>query len=320
VLFELTLTNFRGFKRHVVAFTDLTVLIGKNNAGKSSVIEALRITSIAIQAFLTARRFEAAPQWALADGADRGLRLDASTVRIDLRTACHRYNAPPAVITCRFANSVTVNTFIGPDSQIHSCLLDPAGTPVTGSRDAKHIGLWSLSVLPQIGPLERTETLLNKAYIKQCLDGHLSSRHFRNQIRYNLGLYESFGRLVHESWPSISLDEFVSPDAIHGEELALFIREQGFVAEVSNFGHGLQMWLQIVWFLTRTNTENIVVLDEPDVYMHPSLQEKLVTLVSGKFSQCIISTHAPSIVAAVSNRSIVEVDRSKDRSECGIQS
>ena len=41
---SLTLENFRSYRTHVtIAFNDLTVLIGKNDIGKSSVLEALDI-------------------------------------------------------------------------------------------------------------------------------------------------------------------------------------------------------------------------------------------------------------------------------------
>jgi len=314
MLTDVELRNYRGFEQHETSFRDLSVLVGKNNAGKSSLIEALRITSVAIRALRSAR-FTAPPHWALKAGACRGVSPDSSTVQIDLRTVFFRYNPPPAVINCRFANGTTVTTFLGPDEGVHSCLFDQAGNGVVGNREAKRLGLPSISVLPQIGPLEQTETMLHKAYIQRCLDGHLSSRHFRNQIRFNYKLYEPYCNLVRESWPSIFLDEFISPDAIHGDELALFVREQGFVAEVSSFGHGIQMWLQIVWFLTRTSTDSVVILDEPDVYMHPTLQQKLIDLVKGRFVQCIISTHAAPIIESIDGRNILEVNRRSDRSE-----
>jgi hypothetical protein len=308
VLTKLELTNFRGFVRHEVPFRDLTVLVGKNNAGKSSLIEALRISSIAIKA-MQSMRFTDPPRWAQDAMFCRGVSPDSSTVRIDLRTAFHNYNSPPAIICCHFADNLKLTTFIGPDEELHSCLSDHTGRQVESPRDAKRVGLPSISVLPQIGPLEKTETTLHKAYIQKCLDGHLSSKHFRNQIRFNYHLYDSFCGLVHDSWPEIALNGFISSDATHGDELGLLIRERSFVAEACSFGHGLQMWLQIAWFLTRTSQDSVVILDEPDVYVHPSMQRKLIGLVRGRFAQCIVSTHAGPIIESTENSSILDVDR-----------
>lgn len=69
-------------------------------------------------------------------------------------------------------------------------------------------------------------------------------------------------------------------------------------------GHGLQMWLQIVWFLARAARNATVVLDEPDVYMHPDLQRRLLTLVRNRFAQLLIATHSIEIVSDVDSRSI----------------
>ena len=51
------------------------------------------------------------------------------------------------------------------------------------------------------------------------------------------------------------------------------LREDG-CAEVADFGHGVQMWLQITWFLSRIDQNSIVVLDEPDAYLHPDQQSE----------------------------------------------
>ena len=43
---SLTLENFRGFDKHVIHFKQKTLLVGKNNAGKSTCVEALRLVSL----------------------------------------------------------------------------------------------------------------------------------------------------------------------------------------------------------------------------------------------------------------------------------
>ena len=43
---QLTIKNFRGFDRHIVPLRPITILVGKNNAGKSTVVEALRLVSM----------------------------------------------------------------------------------------------------------------------------------------------------------------------------------------------------------------------------------------------------------------------------------
>jgi len=86
------------------------------------------------------------------------------------------------------------------------------------------------------------------------------------------------------------------------------------VTEVANMGHGLQMWLQTIWFLARTDPAATVILDEPDVYMHPDLQRRLIRLVRNRYMQTIIATHSVEIMAEVEPENILVVDKDRRRS------
>ena len=77
-------------------------------------------------------------------------------------------------------------------------------------------------------------------------------------------------------------------------------------------GHGLQMWLQIVWFLARAPRRAVVILDEPDVYMHPDLQRRLLNLVRQRFRQLLIATHSIEIISDVAPQAILSVDRKQE--------
>jgi predicted ATP-dependent endonuclease of OLD family len=45
MLDELELENFRCFKRHFIKFNKFNILVGKNNSGKSTIIDALTLIS-----------------------------------------------------------------------------------------------------------------------------------------------------------------------------------------------------------------------------------------------------------------------------------
>jgi len=79
-------------------------------------------------------------------------------------------------------------------------------------------------------------------------------------------------------------------------------------------GHGLQMWLQTIWFLSRAPRDACVVLDEPDVYMHPDMQHRLLDKLDGRYPQAILATHSVEIISSTDPRSLVVVDRTRKRS------
>jgi predicted ATP-dependent endonuclease of OLD family len=89
------------------------------------------------------------------------------------------------------------------------------------------------------------------------------------------------------------------------------VRNDDFVADVSWMGHGLQMWLQTMWFLCRCKGYETIILDEPDVYMHADLQRKLIRFIKNRHSQVIVATHSVEIMAEVEPEDVLIVD--KDR-------
>ena len=80
-------------------------------------------------------------------------------------------------------------------------------------------------------------------------------------------------------------------------------------------GSGLQMWLQIVWFICKSKEASTIILDEPDVYMHPDMQKRILRLAQERFDQVIIATHSVEIISAVEPYQIIAVDK-RSRNMC----
>ena len=120
--------------------------------------------------------------------------------------------------------------------------------------------------------------------------------------------------MTENTWPGIKILELQGAKGYQGQDLSLLVRDHDFAAEVAMMGHGLQMWLQTIWFLSRASATATVVLDEPDVYMHPDLQRRLIRLVRNRFRQVIIATHSVEIVADVDPSEILIVDRRRTAS------
>jgi hypothetical protein len=157
-------------------------------------------------------------------------------------------------------------------------------------------------------PIRRPET------IRRGDGTYLAPQHFRNQLWLYEDFYEEFVSIAEATWPGLQITELKGDDLHPDESLKLLVRDTDFVGEVSLMGHGLQMWLQVVWFLARAPRNGTVVLDEPDVYMHPDLQRKLLGLVRREFKQLLIATHSVEIVTDVAPSSILSVDRRRPES------
>lgn len=306
--------NYRCFLDHTVDFGSTTIVVGKNNAGKSTLIEALRLVSVALRRF-NAITASAAPDWLDDRPVGRGQRLDLARLGLWASTLFHRYGDPPAVIEASFSDDAKLELYIGPEGEAHCVFYGPDGRAIRSARDKSGYELPRVTILPQITPLERDEKILVPDYVTANLDSHLASRHFRNQL--NLlwrDHFNHFREMVEDSWPGIRVDGLEGVGGNQGQPLQLMIRDGNFVAEAGWMGHGLQMWLQTLWFVVRTRGTGTIVLDEPDVYMHPDLQRRLIRLLRAQRSNLIIATHSTEILAEVDASAVLVLDRDLKRS------
>ncbi len=312
---KLRLKNFKGFQDQRIEFGKFSVVIGRNNAGKSSAFEAIRILSNVVSKFATGK-FTNRPPWLGGNGV--GILPPIDDQQRKPETLFFRYEDPPAVIEADFANGSRVEIFIGSGGVLFAEALTPKEHTVDSRVRARECEFPPISILPQIRPLEDNERVLRADYVRKCIDTHLSSRHFRNQIRYLQEYFEVFRDLFQQTWEGIRVSEFIAADARYEDELSLMLMDDGFVAEAANFGHGLQMWLQIIWFVARTPSDSVVVLDEPDVYMHPEQQSRMVSLLRDRFRQCLLSTHSEQIIKASGSDELLRLHRNLRVSKHGV--
>jgi len=104
VLRQLHLSNFKCFNKHTVSFERTTVLVGKNNAGKSTIVEALHLVAAVVNR--KAASFIPPPRWADLPRFQPGIAPSVAHLDFDLRKVFHRYGEPPAVITASFEGGI----------------------------------------------------------------------------------------------------------------------------------------------------------------------------------------------------------------------
>lgn len=316
---ELRFDNYKCFKDHNLPFRDMTIIVGENNVGKSTVVEALRLVSIICNRY-TNLSFVDPPYWAKLPSNVKGVIPSLRGLDINFESVIHRYGKPPAIITVVFQSGCILKIYVSTEGQIYGVIRDEDGEIVDSKSRALYASLPRVGILPQIGPLAQREEYLTPAYVRSVSFTPLSSAHFRNELNFyyksDSSFFSEFKKMTESSWRGLQI---FPPDKkmTLGEEMKLLVRDGDFVADIGWMGHGLQMWLQIMWFLTLSmaNEDDIVILDEPDVYMHADLQRKLIRLLKGRFSQTIITTHSIEIMAEVDASDILIVDRQRKQSD-----
>jgi len=313
MLTSLRLQSFRCFRNHTVPLRPTTILVGRNNAGKSTVVEALRLLSLVVSRAENLN-FTDAPKWLDVPKAFRGVSPSLRGFEFDFTTAFHRYADPPSIITAQFSTGASVQIFVGKgkdEAEIHAVIKNRDGNIVSTKGQVHALRLPGVSSMPQIGPLLKEEKLLGPDYVRAAVSSALAPLHFRNQLLVFPSQFAEFKKIAEETWEGLTVRELTKSGRLPDTTLSLLVRDGDFVAEVSWMGHGLQMWLQTMWFLARSKDEETVILDEPDVYMHADLQRRLIRFLKSRNPQMIIATHSIEIMAEVDPENILVIDQGR---------
>lgn len=318
---DLRIQNFRCFDDHELPLRPMSVVVGANNAGKTTLIEALRVISVFVNRYRTLN-YREAPAWTgLPRYGSNGPHTSLGPPEYDFATAFHRYGDPPAILTARFESGASVAVYLGRsrndlmELDAHAVIRDADGHVIRDRPHARTLSIPAVTIMPAAGPFARHENLLTADYIRECRDSHLAPIHFRNQLRLFDRYFDEFKALAERTWPGFAVDRLEVYSDQQKRELLLFVRDQDFVGEVGAMGHGLQMWLQTMWFLARTEGATTAILDEPDIFMHADLQRKLIPTLRGRYPQVIVATHSIEILSAARADDVLIVDRSQHRSQ-----
>lgn len=289
--------------------------MGPNSAGKSTVLEAIALAERVLQ---VARR-----QRPKVTVRHRGLSWKAypigtsrpdgdDPVRFDFGTS-------EARVTVQWTQGNRVHLVWpedeedGPMSGFAYLEQGEEGQP--RSLEETRLNFPSVTVVPVITPLEKIEELRDPKYIRTQRSTRLASRHFRNHaLQMERDQSWAAFTIYCRTWlPEIDLLD-VSFNAAENL-LSVFYGEPDsrVPKELAWAGDGFQIWVQLLWHLYQADDSHAVLLDEPDVYLHPDLQRRLVRLLTTLETQVILTSHSADVVTEAPKGGVLWVDR-KQRS------
>lgn len=302
-----------------MTFRELSIVVGKNNAGKSTLIEALRLIALVSNRYKNLS-YVYPPEGIRNFVRHKGVRPSIEGLDFAFETLSNNYDTDnPSIIRAFFDNGSRIEVYLNKDKNIHSVIFDRNGRVVRSRSDAAQVSIPQINILPQIGPLRREESLLGRDYVVSRRFSYLSSEHFRNQLQvFYDNYFDRFTEIVKNTWGEevsvLSFDR--AADLLNdSEKPRLWIKDGVFVVEVGYVGNGLQMWLQILWFISQCASDSVVILDEPDVYLHADMQRKLIRFLKNRFKQAIVATHSVDIMGEVNPEDILIVNRSNYQSK-----
>lgn len=301
---RLKIKDFGPFSSYEINFLperDVCVLLtGKNNEGKSSIINALRLLNYATRV-LGKRKQEID-----IDGNFYYKFLQQDTENLLIGRMIHNYGKTIARITGEFDDGLEINVYLSPEEDLIYTDANWAKVPNLEN---------TFGFMPALGPLSEDEDIISKiSWLKFCLDTSLAPRHLRNHLLQTLsGNQLRLAReIIKKSWKGVELAECERDESRN--RIQAYYKEDNIKREISWAGQGLQVWFQIVVHFVRLLDSSIIVLDEPEINLHPEKQNELIRILREYYhGSIIIATHSVELMNNVSVSHIINVQKKNSR-------
>jgi hypothetical protein len=320
MLKKLHLVNFRSFSDFTVSFHPSgAFLVGPNNAGKSTLLTALRTADVLLRlAHRRAANFTAI---------DRARSITAYPLSLNAFPALrdslrHEFGRAEARLELTWESGATL-TAVWPEEEEDEddvsafFYLERRPGMVVRTPTAAREAFPPMGVIPILTPIEHSEVLVEPATVQRNIAGRLSSRHFRNQLRLlgDSGELQTFLDWAEPWLGDVRFDRLGQHLGEGGLVLEAFYYETGsrVPKELVWAGDGVQVWLQLLYHVYRTRQHNTLILDEPEVYLHADLQRRLVHLLEATGRQVVVATHSAEILAEADSRAVTLIDKSARR-------
>jgi energy-coupling factor transporter ATP-binding protein EcfA2 len=295
--------NFKALRDYSATLERMNVLVGPNNSGKSTILSAFRALQSAIQ-HARARKPEhlGTRGWAY--------RISHDALPLSLENIHTNYDDIETSLEFRVSGGGELRIEFPSDG---GCLLfarTDRGSVTGPGTFRKHFDI-EVAAVPVLGPVEHQEPLLDPTYVRRSMNTHRASRHFRNYWRQNEAVFEEFRDLLTRTWPGMDIELPTLTVGVGATNLSMMCIEERVPRELFWAGFGFQVWSQLLTHIVRGRSASLLVLDEPEIYLHPDVQRQLVAMLRDLGPDIVLATHSTEIMAEAEPSEMLFVDKSK---------
>ncbi len=296
--------NFKALKNFSVKLQRMNILVGPNNSGKSTIISAFRALGVGIRQALSKK----ASIVNTPEGDKFGYPISEEALPMSLENVHTDYAEIDSIVNFRLSNGNRLILFF-PFSGGCYLLTETKGKIVTGPKQFKEQFPISLEIVPVLGPIEQNEQIISEETVRKGLTTHRASRHFRNYWRYYPQGFEEFSELVSKTWPGMTIEPPKQTNVM-SSELIMFCNENRIARELYWSGFGFQIWCQLLTHISRCRESSILIVDEPEVYLHPDVQRQLLGILRDCGPDIIIASHSTEIMGEADASEILLINKS----------
>ena len=332
---RLTLSNFKSVGKQVYDFTQFDLLVGRNNSGKSTVLQAMAIWQFCVDEFHRSKRtgntgiqvvlpnFTAlpVPEFILLwkDRTDRAYPLDAGTGK-------KKQEFILIQILLEWQDSAGKTAAFGVELRYHSpqtMYAIPAGGWARFRECEKSGQLPRIAYVPPFSGLEPSENFLDVSPMRQQVGKGQPGSVLRNLLLRvskpsprdggppripSPADWDELASIV-ERWFSVKISrpQYESTRDVY---ITVEYTQDGRNYDIIAGGSGLHQTLTLLAFLFGYRPTTIL-LDEPDAHLHVNLQREILDYFRRKSqelgTQFLIATHAEEFARGVDASQIVSL-------------
>jgi hypothetical protein len=298
-------TRYKAFLDFSVALDQFNILVGPNNAGKSTVLGAFRIL------FEALRRAKARSSELVEgpNGMTRGHRVNLDKIPIATENVFYNYDDETAAeVSFRLSTGEHLILYFPEPGECNLVWDAPGRAIVTPSAFKSRFEI-VIGMVPVLGPVEHDEQLFQREAAREALLTHRASRNFRNIWHHYPESFDEFRLLIQETWPGMDIER-PEVDTTHEKTLLrMFCPEERIPRELYWSGFGFQVWCQMLTFMVMNREASLFIIDEPDIYLHSDLQRQLVTILRTLGPDILLATHSTEIVTEADPNEILVVTK-----------
>ncbi|MCA3183182.1 MAG: AAA family ATPase [Cupriavidus sp.] len=298
-------THYKAFKNFSINLQEFNVLAGPNNSGKSTIVGAFRILHEGLR---KARAKN--PERGTVEGiAMQGYKINIDGLPVASENIFHDYDdSRTATIVFRLSNENILYLHF-PERGLCVLVAEPKNGAIRSPSQFRNAYDIDIGFVPILGPVEQHEPRYQKEAARKALLASGASRNFRNIWYYYPEDFSRFRELVQSTWPGMDIERPELSD--DGKFLLMFCPEERFPREICWSGYGFQVWCQMLTFIVKSSSASLLVIDEPDIYLHSDLQRQLVSLLRELGPDIVLATHSTEIIAECEPTSLLNINKRK---------
>lgn len=301
--------NYKALVDFQIRLKETNILVGPNNAGKSTIVGAFRALAVALR-----RIGGKKPDIVYGPNGRRyGIVIPPESLPISIENIHTDYIERDTLVTFTLSNRNSLQLYFPRDG---SCRLvaETHNVPILTSAAFKKAFPLKISVVPMLGPVEHREELVQAETVERNLHTHRASRNFRSYWYHFPDAFDEFAEMVKRTWQGAEIELPTLSDYVD-RILTMFCIENRIPRELYWIGSGFQIWCQLLTHLIRARDSSLIVIDEPEVYLHADLQRQLVGLLRGTNSDVILATHSTEIMGESEPADLVLIDKKNKTGE-----